>query len=559
MSSNPTRQQPNGQYYRTFVRGRLVQQSALVAGGSDPEPGGADIACARDGAGRLVIPGTGLAGALIETAGRIRPELLASGLRSRPIPLKRVTAKTTETLAAGQQENQLLQSVVLVYPAHRLADVQPTQPNNERPNETELRQGVGIRQATGTTAAERKALFDMEVIPAGTEWEFFLEIDTLRGGPEVERLILLAVLEWAAGRCWLGANAARGTGWIELEDVQGLRLPLSEAAIDAWPNNRFESCEAMWSAFSKLEGAQTAHGTDAIRGWVNEAESPALLDNRFWYVTIAAELCAGVAENGYGLDSVSVGGHTAGLLAPLSQNLLAPNGLNADQFRDQYNPDAPVVVTKPQGGEGQAQPFLPGSGLRGPLRHATSRWLRGLPQASEQIPDPNDPAWEITEHSDDPVSQLFGLTTRCARLLIRDGMLVRDPSNGSDGQPPYRLALFEHHAEDEFAGGVYGSGKFDRTAVIEGTFQVRLVIEAPTRDELMQHLRTLAPTLRLGELGHLPIGGGKWRGFGWVPWRFTSVEVWQAGDSEPKPPRHLRNPQRQNNWIAQAIAELTRD
>ena len=47
--------------YRTLVRGRLVQESALCVGGSTPEAGGADLPCARDGRDRLTIPGSGLA------------------------------------------------------------------------------------------------------------------------------------------------------------------------------------------------------------------------------------------------------------------------------------------------------------------------------------------------------------------------------------------------------------------------------------------------------------------------------------------------------------------
>ncbi|HIQ20960.1 MAG TPA: hypothetical protein EYH34_06965, partial [Planctomycetes bacterium] len=487
-------------------------------------------------------------------------------LENRDTHFKQITGKTKEPPKAGPTEKGLLQSVVHVMPAHRIvggrAEAPPQQPDSEKHSPTELRQGVGIRQATGATAAERKALFDLEAVPAGTKWEFFLEIDTLRGGPEVERLVLLAVAEWAQGRCWLGGSAARGTGWMNLENVELLRLPLTEKAVDAWPNNMFASNDQRWDYLIKLPGTERAQGKEGLRSWAEQTESPVLPDNRFWYLRIDAQLEAGPAASGYGLDALSVGGHAAALIQPLSDNLLTPNGVNAESFRGQYNPHAPVVVTRRANQpRDQAEPLVPGSGIRGPLRHATSRWLRGQPGDNgkgPEIPDPNDPSWDTDRDSDDSVSQLFGLTKRSARLLVRDGLLVRSASSDDPASPLFQLALFQHHAEDEFAGGAYGAGKFDRTAVIVGTFEVRLVIEAQAREELMGHLKTLTPALQLAELGHLPIGGAKWRGFGWLPWRFTRVELWRAGSPDPEPRRALRNPEKQDNWIVSAIAELQR-
>lgn len=286
MSSEQTQPVAGGRWYRTFVRGRLVQQSALVAGGSDPKPGEADITCARDGAGRLVIPGTGVAGALIETAGRICSQLLRSAPESRDLHLKRITCKGEEVPeAVGEQ--QMLQSLVRVYPAHRVVAGKVERAGQKELGgsaESELRQGVGIRQATGATAAGRGALFDLEVVPSGTTWDFFLEIDTLRGGAKVERLILLAVAEWAAGRCWLGGSAARGTGWMTLDNIELLRLPLCEAAIDGWPNNTLASSDERWVHLNQVAGAETAKGGEALRRWADESNDPKLGDDQFWYL-----------------------------------------------------------------------------------------------------------------------------------------------------------------------------------------------------------------------------------------------------------------------------------
>ena len=39
----------------------------------------------------------------------------------------------------------------------------------------------------------------------------------------------------------------------------------------------------------------------------------------------------------------------------------------------------------------------------------------------------------------------------------------------------------------------------------------------------------LVPALELARLGHLPIGGGKWRGAGWIPWHIEKIELARAG------------------------------
>ncbi len=57
--------------YRTLIQASIVQTTALAVGGSSPD--GNPDACYRDGLGRLTIPGTGLAGALVETAARLFP------------------------------------------------------------------------------------------------------------------------------------------------------------------------------------------------------------------------------------------------------------------------------------------------------------------------------------------------------------------------------------------------------------------------------------------------------------------------------------------------------
>ena len=140
---------------RTLTRGTLRQVSAFVTSGTTERLGGADLQCSRDGMGRLTMAGTGLAGAFVETAGRIFPELFTSDLAAAS-HWNSLTGKRIKTQKRKENDPppDLLQSVWNFLPSHCSSDL-------------ELRQGVGIRQATGAAAIEQKALYDSEQVPAG--------------------------------------------------------------------------------------------------------------------------------------------------------------------------------------------------------------------------------------------------------------------------------------------------------------------------------------------------------------------------------------------------------
>lgn len=498
------------QPYRTLIRGQLVQQSGFTVGGSTPTPGGADLQCARDGKDRLTIPGPGLAGALVETAGRIFPELLQDDESDTVSEWDRISGKRrlNQRPARDREDESARQSLWQFWPAH------------PEKNLTEFRQGVGIRQKTGATASEAKALFDMETIPAGMRWDLFLELDVRRGGAHIEGVALLALCEWVWGRCWLGASAARGLGWMTLDNLEVLRLSASPDAVDAWPDSSRSRTE-IWEELAQKHEVLTEEKQIYDKGLslCKEANLP-LPEKRFSYLRLQATLSAGAEENGYGWNSLSVGGHAAGFLHPFSQDLTTPHGVDEVDYRTEvYVPDAPIVTTQVE----KPVPFVPGSGIRGPLRHATSRWHNAERAEDDPVIDPNSHLGRFQESKlDDEVSPLFGLVEESGRLLVRDARLT-DEKNVD-------LAWLQHHAEDEFVGSVFGSGKFDRTALMGGTFDVELVLEAEDSAELKRLLATLLPALRLAELGYVALGGGKWRGHGWLPWKFIKIEQGLAGE-----------------------------
>lgn len=524
--------------YRTLIQGKLIQHSALSVGGAADIETGTD-SCFRDGQGRLTIRGTSLAGALVETAARLFPALVDEQNR---LLKEQVTGKRRglpKSKTRGDDGN-FLQSVWRFRNSH---------PTMAKPP-TEWRQGVGIRQATGTTAAEKQALFDFEVVPVGTSWDFFLEIDTFRG-TESEALAVLALEEWRAQRGWLGRSAARGTGWIELNIETVLRLPQAAKFLEAWPDNSRPLSEVINELTQKEQ---------TICKWEALVEASRAFAHRVWkggqwhYLDIPIRLAPG--EESFGWNVLQVAGHpalgkTIGEL-PLSRPLSVPPTGNAWREVDSNtykHPDSPFIHTTPSGGT--AQPFLPGGGLRGPLRHTASRLARDvqmevtLGDGSTKKTPPflvRDPNWkddplasqlgpsQIRGKSRDEVAaladeltQYFGSEELAGRVLVSDAQLV-------DGKE-FKLAQTEHHAEDEFTAGVYGSSKFDRQVLLSGPMTFRVLLEAPTLTELKKIAGRVLPALELARLGHVPIGGGKWRGAGWTPWQIESMRLTHASQA----------------------------
>ncbi len=482
--------------YRTLISGVLEQTSGLSVG-AGASLWESDTACCRDGQGRLTIPGSGLAGALVETTARLFPRLLAEPDRKRLLG-QRVTGKELDGVQRREDEAGLdlfQQSVWRVANSHPIG----------KPD-TEWRQGAGIRQATGASAGEKRALYDFEFVPVGIRWEFFLEIDTFRGNADAEALAVLALQEWVVGRCWLGRSAARGTGWIRLlqdELLRVLRPDRRPEHVACWPNNTKELSEQLQELTSA--GVQPCPWDEALKeardlAEQRRAEGEPWEGGQWPYLSLPRVLEVGRRENGYGSDPLEIGGHPAlGLTSdqatPVRPLSIAAGGEVGDAHGDARNvwpgaeyraPDKPFVTTRPASIANE-RPYIPGGGLRGPLRHTASRLARAR---REEIRDPNwkdDPlaanlrkqrqsglaaSSEDIRGLVDSVTALFGAEELGGRILVRDAGLARSE---------FRLVRAEHHAEDEFTGGVYGGSKFDANALVEGRLAFEMIIEAPSQ------------------------------------------------------------------------------
>ena len=441
------------QPYRTLFVGTLVQESFLSVGGRDDPNSSIDSPFCLDGQDRPTLRGSGLAGALIATLRRIQA-----------VPL---------TISGAQSERQ--PSVWRCFNSHPLAIPRAV-----------VRQHVAIDARTG--AAATGMLFDVETLPPETRWPFLLEVDTSRD-PDAAKLARQVLGQWAAGRCLLGREVARGLGWMRLRDCK--EYVLTTDHLERWPCAPAGDDYPGYIAAEFPESARPLEtAAEPLSGWCEITGTLTAGEYRpTWH---------GDRESGWGLDSLSIGGHASDeLQANWSDRFLAPDGL-PDPAKD-FDPDSNVVTYPAWGNE--RLPYIPGSSLRGPLRHALARLLR----AGGHV---DDDTWPPL------VRALFGTTENSGKLLIRDAF--PDPNS------ELRLAWFQHHAEDEFTAGTYESSKFDRVAVMQGCFRWRMVLEETnqeTAEERQAHRQALRDLLTLGENGQIGIGGGQWRGHGWLRWQ----------------------------------------
>ncbi len=501
----------DGYPYKTLFFGWLVQDSALSVGGASG-PMEVDDPFCRDGSGRPTLRGTGQAGALAATARKLGHVLS---------PRISAPARSAENRA----RDHFGESLWSVWTSHPEGWGQVLTDGAARP-------GVGIRQDSG--AAAPGVLFDFETLPRGSRWWFLLEVDTWRDqDANAEAIAAQSLLEWTRGRCWLGRSVARGLGWMRLDGLRAVRLDRSD--LDLWPDSALGSLSEVRQAVERLAVGREKNPRELAR-------AIATPDAPWHYVDVSARLEVGprISEGaGYGIDTLSIGGHSLATESTEFDEIhyLKPGGKAGVHARDGFTPDFALALTRPielheQTFEltlGAAEPFIPGASLRGPLRHTSSR-LRRRENAPIVDPITGDTYIETPDPATvDDVSALFGTSNAAkvnrasAALLVRDGYLV---------DKHWLAAWFQHHAEDEFTGGVYGDSKFDRTALVTGTFEIRMVIEARSRKDADRHLALLRRALALAERGHVAVGGGEWRGRGWIAWTQVQFKRFTAGSDE---------------------------
>ncbi|MDQ1246479.1 MAG: hypothetical protein QG597_847, partial [Actinomycetota bacterium] len=201
---------------RLEVRGTLVCRSALSIGTWDESPF-ADIAVARDGTGRFVVPGTSLAGALRSWYGQHG----RYGPHGRH-PSEEDVRNLFGYVAEGSQ--QALVSLIRIddAPVEGSPAADGSVDGGSPAVTAQVRDGVRIDPRTGSAMAG--FLFSREVLPAGTRFAFRLTADVQpptapRAHVEVGAAVRDLVSALVHGAVDLGGRTSQGLGRVVLEDA----------------------------------------------------------------------------------------------------------------------------------------------------------------------------------------------------------------------------------------------------------------------------------------------------------------------------------------------------
>jgi CRISPR/Cas system CSM-associated protein Csm3 (group 7 of RAMP superfamily) len=369
-----------------------------------------------------------------------------------------------------------------------------------------LRAGVGIRQKTGARASQ--VLYDREVVPAHTQWQLTLRVDwsqipeDVRGdeGPEAEGILgYVLARHWAEGRCWLGGGAARGLGWCHLAALRAWRL--DDEAYEAWVTSDRTTLP------NPLDDVPVVEPT---RSWcfrtldvsISFGEYRPEADDAAWGLDM---LAVGPSDND---RTIQPTGDGAWARPPWATNAPMPEAFDTDRA---------IVMDG-------VRPLLPGSSIRGPIRHTFSRAERA---AGREVMDPHLVQGDVGE--DDPAGRAFGTVSQSGRILVRD-------ARAEEGWTAAKLHM---HAEDEFSAGSYGNAKRDAVRLLRGEFSTRVVVEGASPEMVDDLVQLINRPVALGEIGHLPLGGHKTRGAGcgrWNPSAWVNDDVRATRSWKPTTP-----------------------
>lgn len=483
------------------ITAKLTLRTALHVGtGKDTET--ADDLVRRDARGRLLIPGTAIAGALRRIATRLAPRF--------------DDVKPCQALT-GEQPNDACQCLV----CQLFGDVNPREDTNvataacvlvydaalDTSPAVLIRDGVGIDRVTGAAARRECIKFDYEVLPAGMTFKLRLEIDPrLDNQQRTLPLLAAALTEWEQGRGAVGGRVGRGLGAFDLTDVRWIERALTQTDVLI----QFLRTGPPWDA------------SDGDRGWLASK------------VAVARSLITPYSGDLPVACSWALAEFTLAATGPFLTHDLTQAGRSGFDH-------APVLTVYEKG----AKPVLPGSSLRGVLRSQAERiartlatfaawdgaqdaesrkaeFLKTCPACSPLIVKTNDPVascnslikamgkakrdeFEIEQKGAEQklclACRLFGSTWNGSRLRVEDASFVGER---------VECKVLDFLAIDRFTGGGRDTAKFDAVVLWKPKFRVRLFLENPQPWEL----GWLTLVLRDLHDGLITVGFGAAKGFG---------------------------------------------
>lgn len=502
------------------ITGTLKSRTALHVGtGAGSEV--TDALCRRDAAGKFILPGTAVGGVLRTVATRLAPRLssppcyeLASLSERRSWPEKKRKSPcpcwvchlfgNVNPGEGGDEESGVRASRLFI--AHAKA-VEPI-------GASKIRDGVGIDRASRAAARAGAVKFDLEVLPAGTQFELCMELTD--ADENDEKLLAATLAEWKAGRAWLGGRVARGLGAFDLSGIKLSTLDLTrpEGLMRYLRADHPEACateDAGWLDRRLTEAQRLVQGSTGCLDGVACS-----------YVTIDFTL----SFDGFFLSNDTTAAGWSGFdHAPLLDvmakegKLILPGASLRGVLRTQAECIARTLATlevaEVSEREQRLRKFLVVCPACNPLEARTGKETdeaKTGKESTEKFPLNSCDALlkKAGVKGDDEVRdeqlclacRLFASTRRGSRFIVEDAMETRAFENSSK--------VLDFLAIDRFTGGARERAKFDAIASWQPGFAVRLHLENAEGWEL----GWLALVLRDLQDDMVTIGFGAAKGFG---------------------------------------------
>ena len=336
----------------------IVTQTALHIGhGQGNEV--TDALVRRDAQGRLLIPGTAIAGVLRTIATRLAPRLGHKPCRALLTETGKLSqaCKCTVCKLFGDENPQERAedgsaSRVWVADAYLQSDTLPL---------THIRDGVGIDRASRVAARQGAVKFDLEIVPSDAIFQLRLELEKLESGYEV--VLAASLAEWYEGRGVIGGRTNRGLGAFVLKDVKRAKLDLDQ------PDN----------LFIFLDQDRPWHYAKEETNWLGDTLKTGQNSVKAWSET---HPCLGNLTSSEESDDI-----TGELIArswlkvTLTLQATGPFLVNDPINQVQTGFDHAPLGTRPITASGMAaspKPILPGASFRGALRSQAERLARTL-------------------------------------------------------------------------------------------------------------------------------------------------------------------------------------
>lgn len=469
-------------HHRHWFVGTLIPHSALHVGSGAGDIR-TDSLCLRDGNGQLLVPGTSLRGVMRSFLENTFPSQKGAITDLFGPELQKQDMRAGEGWASRVVFHDL-------YP-----EVTPP---------TRVRDGVGIRRDRLTHRHRLK--YDFETLPPGTPFRFSLYFNASDATLARDKNLLLAALEELRHeRLPLGGTTSRGTGWCRLNMTGVYCLNFSDP--------------------------------DCLIAFLKK-DSPEELSDQY-RLDYSSYLTS--------RDVTPPTPETNWLQIELDLHIAEPIVVNS-RYRDEDYDVTFVRMERYHIAQWTPTVFLPGGSIKGALRNRAEMILRTLVPSPHRLVacDPTDPEESCTAYlkqvekqkgqSLEPyevytnqcqICSLFGSAYYAGRVSLQDTFPVGDVV----------LKPFDWVAIDRFTGGAVEAKKFDGQLATAGTFRAVLFARNLLEEDAdsirgLERLALLAHLLKDLHCEDIPIGHGKFKGFGKLRARVVNVTV-GCGEDRP--------------------------